>query len=264
MLSTSFLDSRHFGAAGTVAARLRCVLATGLIGAGGISVVEVATMRFAGNFHPEWGYLAPAPSFMRTARVAVVAMAVGATAGAGAVLSLIDRPAETSVAARTLVRPVEAIVPTMVSRSPTPLAQAPSEKRPAVPAVVVASAPVESPFGSESSRGAMVQAPAANAAIEAPAASDDGLARAAAELQPTPTPAPAADAWAARKKARAKRSISRDSWRDDSWRDDSRRDDTWRSGPLAILPGEYAMRGASRWADRDAWGGYDRERYRYR
>ena len=39
-------------------------------------------MRSAGNFSPEWGYLAPAPSFMRTARVVLVATAVGATAGA--------------------------------------------------------------------------------------------------------------------------------------------------------------------------------------
>ena len=42
-------------------------------------------MRFAGNFHPEWGYLAPAPNFMRTARVVVVATAIGATAGAAVV-----------------------------------------------------------------------------------------------------------------------------------------------------------------------------------
>ena len=51
-------------------------------------------MRSAGNFSPEWGYLAPAPSFMRTARVVVVATAIGATAGAGVVLSLLDRPAD--------------------------------------------------------------------------------------------------------------------------------------------------------------------------
>ena len=50
-------------------------------------------MRSAGNFSPEWGYLAPAPSFMRTARIVVVATAIGATAGAGVVLSLLDRPA---------------------------------------------------------------------------------------------------------------------------------------------------------------------------
>ncbi len=63
-------------------------------------------MRFADNFNPEWGYLAPAPSFMRTARVALVAAAIGATSGAAVVLALIDNPAaeETSVAARTLVQ----------------------------------------------------------------------------------------------------------------------------------------------------------------
>jgi hypothetical protein len=62
-------------------------------------------MRLADNFNPEWGYLAPAPSFTRTVRVALVAAAVGAISGAGVVLSLIDRPAaeETSIAARTLV-----------------------------------------------------------------------------------------------------------------------------------------------------------------
>ena len=63
-------------------------------------------MRFADNFNPEWGYLAPAPSFMRTARVALVAAAIGAASGAAVVVSLIDRPAakETSIAARTLVQ----------------------------------------------------------------------------------------------------------------------------------------------------------------
>src|ERR1700761_463863 len=45
-------------------------------------------MPFGGNFHPEWGALAPAPSFMRTARIVAVATAIGATAGAGVVLSL--------------------------------------------------------------------------------------------------------------------------------------------------------------------------------
>ena len=60
-------------------------------------------MRGAANFNPEWGYLAPAPSFMRTVRIVVVAAAVGASAGAAVVFSLVDRPAaEESVAARTL------------------------------------------------------------------------------------------------------------------------------------------------------------------
>jgi hypothetical protein len=69
-------------------------------------------MRTGGNFSPEWGYLAPAPSFMRTARVVIVATAVGATAGAAVVLSLADRPAadagKTAVAAHAIVTAVQA------------------------------------------------------------------------------------------------------------------------------------------------------------
>ncbi len=58
------------------------------------------------NFHPEWGCLAPAPSFLRKVRTVLVATAVGATAGGGVVLSLVDHSAgQTSVAERTLVRP---------------------------------------------------------------------------------------------------------------------------------------------------------------
>jgi|HubBroStandDraft_4_1064222.scaffolds.fasta_scaffold785339_1 hypothetical protein len=72
-------------------------------------------MRYAMNFHPEWGCLAPAPSFLRTMRTVLVATAVGATAGGGVVLSLIGHSAgQTSVAERTLVRPGPA-VSTLVS-----------------------------------------------------------------------------------------------------------------------------------------------------
>lgn len=44
------------------------------------------------NFNQDWGYLTPAPSFMRSMRVVMVATAVGATAGAGTVFALMDRP----------------------------------------------------------------------------------------------------------------------------------------------------------------------------
>jgi hypothetical protein len=61
-------------------------------------------MRHVGNFNPEWGYLAPAPSLLRTARVLLVATAIGAITSAAVIFSLIDRPAaETTIAARTLV-----------------------------------------------------------------------------------------------------------------------------------------------------------------
>jgi hypothetical protein len=81
-------------------------------------------MRSAGNFSPEWGYLAPAPSFMRTARIVLVATAIGATAGAGVVLSLVDHPAaegdRTSVAAHAIVTSVQA-----ATTSTEPLMSAP-------------------------------------------------------------------------------------------------------------------------------------------
>ena len=64
-------------------------------------------MRSAGNFHPEWGYFAPMPSFRRTLRIAVVAAAIGATAGLLAGVSLL-RPSRShvynvSIPARALI-----------------------------------------------------------------------------------------------------------------------------------------------------------------
>ncbi len=79
-------------------------------------------MRSAGNFNSEWGYLAPAPSFMRTARVVLVATAIGATAGAAVVLSLIDRPAAerdkmASITAHAIVTSVQAAPATAIPGS---------------------------------------------------------------------------------------------------------------------------------------------------
>jgi hypothetical protein len=189
-------------------------------------------MRLAGNFHPEWGCLAPAPSFMRAARVALVACAVGATAGAGVVVSLIDRPAETSVAARTPVQPVEAAAPAVVGTAQA--AWAPIKAQPVMP---------ETPPAGESHRASTAQAPATIAALaEVPAASGGTPEEMAAQPPSGPVAAaPAADAPTARKKAKTRHFISHD---------------TWRSGPLGIPPGDYATGGTSRWAERDApWGG---------
>jgi hypothetical protein len=97
-------------------------------------------MRFAGNFSSEWGYLAPAPSFARTARIVFVATAIGATAGAGVVLSLVDRsppPQRTSVAARAIVTSVhEAAAPAASQVSAAPIAPviAPAASPPSPPA----------------------------------------------------------------------------------------------------------------------------------
>src|SRR5579872_3319456 len=81
-------------------------------------------MRSAGNFHPEWGYLAPAPSFMRTLRIALVATAIGATAGAVVVVSLVARPAsgtaDSSIAAHALVTGVPVVNSASAAVAPAP------------------------------------------------------------------------------------------------------------------------------------------------
>jgi hypothetical protein len=85
-------------------------------------------MRHTMNFHPEWGCLAPAPSFLRRARTMLVATAVGATAGGGVVLSLVDHSADqTSVAERTLVQPNA--VSTGAQRASNCAAERPSDQR---------------------------------------------------------------------------------------------------------------------------------------
>lgn len=123
-------------------------------------------MRSAGNFNPEWGYLAPAPSLMRTLRVVLVATAVGATAGAAVVISLVDRPANSgdktaSAAAHAIVTSVQAApapsaaaLPSAVTSSAAPVKLAAPEPAPVsapaaapqvVPPTAVAVAPQQAP-----------------------------------------------------------------------------------------------------------------------
>jgi len=86
-------------------------------------------MPQAMNFHPEWGYLAPAPSFLRTTRAVLAATAVGLIAGGGVVFSLAGQSAgQTSVAERTLVRPIPPVstsvsAPQAAQLNPRPLHQ---------------------------------------------------------------------------------------------------------------------------------------------
>jgi hypothetical protein len=86
-------------------------------------------MPQAMNFHPEWGCLAPAPSFLRTMRTVLAATAVGLIAGGGVVFSLAGQSAgQTSVAERTLVRPIPPVstsvsAPQAAQLNPRPLDQ---------------------------------------------------------------------------------------------------------------------------------------------
>ncbi|HTV38563.1 MAG TPA: hypothetical protein VMF12_19195 [Xanthobacteraceae bacterium] len=127
-------------------------------------------MRSAGNFHPEWGYLAPAPSFMRTARVALVATAIGATAGAVVVVSLVARPGanddNSSIAAHALVSAAPLVTAPVVSASP-PAGKAPATVTPAMtppPAMAQAPAPPKTPAVAASTQ--LQQAPVVRASAQ--------------------------------------------------------------------------------------------------
>ena len=153
-------------------------------------------MRFAGNFHPEWGYLAPAPNFMRTARVVVVATAIGATAGAAVVLSLAERSApgavadagKTLVVVHSLVQPAEAAAPAATpvatttpatvtapiataapvapAAPPKAQASAPITRQPSAPPVTASAQPIAPPPAPSNSRAVSTSAaPASVAAL---------------------------------------------------------------------------------------------------
>lgn len=155
-------------------------------------------MRSAGNFNPEWGYLAPAPSFMRSVRIAAVAAAVGASAGAAVVFSLLDRPAAVeSVAARTLAQSgpsVAAVGAAAVAQLPAKLGIRPSGQNAAPPRAAVQSAAVaeiNSPAAPESRAASATERAAGVAALaEAPRMTDAGLAPAHEETVSVPNETP--------------------------------------------------------------------------
>ncbi len=215
-------------------------------------------MRSTGNFHPEWGYLAPAPNFMRTIRTALVAAAVGGTAGGAAVLALVDRSeTEGSVAARTLVQSEPAAAPS--HRSPPQVVQIRSQT--AAQLETVRSPANENP-GTATGVAPTVKPPQAAAAVVAPtesAPSSDDLqlrgsqptaeansatqaaTQAAAEAEPAPKAEPAP---APKKAAKKRHGVTRYATR---------------GGPFGQLPGEYGSSYADPYREgpyrEGRWGG---------
>jgi hypothetical protein len=140
-------------------------------------------MRSAGNFHPEWGYLAPAPSFMRTARIVLVATAIGATAGAAVMISLVQHPgadtADTSIAAHALMTSVQVVAEPPLAAAPIDepaRAETPATTQ-SVEAATASPAPAANPLARNAATKANtntisappVQAPANVAAVPEPA-----------------------------------------------------------------------------------------------
>jgi hypothetical protein len=86
---------------------------------------KLSEMRRAKNFHPEWDYVPAANRF-------VVAMAIGAIAGGGVVLSLVDVPTgQASVAAHTLSAPARALInaPERAQPHPQPIVESTMDSR---------------------------------------------------------------------------------------------------------------------------------------
>jgi hypothetical protein len=193
-----------------------------------------------GEFHPEWGYLARAPSFVHRARVVLIATAVGATVGAGVVFSRVSHTAtETSVAARTLVGPAGATsargtTPAQVAQTNPPLR---TEKQPGPKSEL--NGQVVDVATSESSAGSRTRAPEGTPAL------------AKASLAASGPPAAAAKAHVAnvtpiRKRATTKPNVTR--------RYASRHES------LGLVPGEYSRRrSADEYRVSGARGGYYRE-----
>jgi len=163
-------------------------------------------MRSSGNFHPDWGYLAPAPSFMRTARIVLVATAIGATAGAAVMISLAPHTAidaaNAPIAAHALVTSVPVVAEAPVLAEPVD-EPAVAQVRTAVsgqPAASPALAPgsvatLAGPSSPESATPAEAEARPATAATEPEASSKETKKQRTAGYDPTHRTQPAGKKW---------------------------------------------------------------------
>lgn len=89
-------------------------------------------MRSAEKFHPEWGYLSPAPSFIRSVRIALASTAIGATSAAAVVFSLVGQLGSSNDNASLVARALVSKAPVIVSAAgATPLANSTAAAAPA-------------------------------------------------------------------------------------------------------------------------------------
>ena len=196
-------------------------------------------MRNTANFHPEWGYLAPAPSFIRTARVVLVATVVGATVGAGVVFSWVShQDPEPSVGVRTLVRPVEAVS----ARTSTPVEQGNAPSLTEKKSLTVNSRSADGAT-KEASASSTTRPPDRITALAETPAATEGPSTATIAAPPTGAKEPMLNIAPSKRKAMKKPNVT--------WRF------ALRDEPLGHAPGEYYKR--------RTWGGYygDGGRQRY-
>lgn len=187
-------------------------------------------MRSAGNFHPEWGYLAPAPSFMRMVRIALVATAIGAVGGAVVVVSLVERPGSndsTAIAAHALLTRAPVLKsPAVASRAAEPAVTSVPSAQPAVTATPahVAASPAPSAVAS-----AAKPDKADSISPPLPLAAPSEGAVAAAEATPLPAEPAEADAAGAPDTATESRTATKRSAKKHRYYEPYRRQESTRS-----------------------------------
>ena len=111
------------------------------------------------DLHPEWGYLAPGPGFIRTVRAVALATVFGAIVGGSLIAWISHSATETSVAARTLVT---APIDTRPARSTSQDHVVHAINPPPQSALASGENPSVNETAAEVSAGAVTKAPAAD------------------------------------------------------------------------------------------------------
>lgn len=185
--------------------------------------IELSNMRHAYSLRPEWAYTAS--SFPRTIGVVLVTLAVGTTAGATVVFSLVDGSAgQTSMTVRSWVPQIQAA---SALSGETPKAQRVAGQSGSANDSET-SGHVESGVAGTPGIGYATPAPARTAALaEAGPATDDVATKVG--VAPSPVPEKAPVVVPADKKVMKKHHVAARY--------------AWRAGPLGLVPGEYHMNG---------------------
>jgi hypothetical protein len=97
------------------------------------------------EFHPEFGYLAPAPQFRRVLRIAAIAAVLGVVFGAASVSTLMARRDHAAAAAAVAAAAEPALLVQVDDLAPQPRGVVRADTNNVPPAIAVASKPADVP-----------------------------------------------------------------------------------------------------------------------
>lgn len=173
-------------------------------------------MRNARKPHPEWGYLAPAPSVFPVVRNALIASVIGAIGGAAVVISLIERPVSNEGNASIAVHAVFSGGPAIMTSPALPKLQARTQDQAAgtagaglrPTAVAGTTGGIPNPQNPNEPISPIRSAPRSAASAEIPPTAAAAIAK--ADVVPTVAPAPMAESTTG--KQRLTRNEARKRW----------------------------------------------------